>query len=282
MVCGTLAVMSARFASLALVLAAACVHGQVGTQPASTRAVADLAVPVPAAPATQHPSLASSAAQAARHASLASAAPVAPDASLLSSSAQAISSAPAADGLVCAGEETCLKVQAKLETVRRNIGGWCGTPDAMAHHELVNLGTVVVPYLERALGDPDLEVAEFASSVLLDLGARGPVEAWCAGPRARPAHCDRLAKFQGLHIPIDVTGRWSGTPTTTTLVLRREGGALVGELCVAGGLCYPLERVAWIRNRLTFDYEEPAGTRWVDLVVDRSVASGSGFVLWRN
>jgi hypothetical protein len=76
-------------------------------------------------------------------------------------------------------EAACAKVRESLEVVRANIGGWCGTPDLGAHHEMVSLGAAAVPCLREALADRDYEVAYAAARVLRSTERVGVIEGWC-------------------------------------------------------------------------------------------------------
>jgi hypothetical protein len=85
---------------------------------------------------------------------------------------------PGPRALACS-DPTCERVVDALEIRRRNIGGWCGTPNLRAALALSDLGPTAVPFLVRAFDDRDTEVAELAMRASVGLGAIDPVIAWC-------------------------------------------------------------------------------------------------------
>ena len=87
---------------------------------------------------------------------------------------------PGPPALACAeADATCRGVARALDNRRRNIGGWCGTPNLRAQLSLLEAGEAAVPYLVRAFDDRDLEVALLAMTAATQLGATGEVIDWC-------------------------------------------------------------------------------------------------------
>ena len=86
---------------------------------------------------------------------------------------------PAVD--CAANDRMCRNVVDSLETVRRNIGGWCGTSRIWAQQVLRDQGRAAVPYLARAFDDRDTEVAVVAMRTTVDLGDVDRVVDWCRG-----------------------------------------------------------------------------------------------------
>jgi hypothetical protein len=83
------------------------------------------------------------------------------------------------------GDATCGEVSKALEMRRRNIGGWCGTPNVAAQSMLLGLGRDAVPYLATVFDDPDDEIAQLALDVTVEVGCPQVVVAWCEGIRDR-------------------------------------------------------------------------------------------------
>lgn len=174
-----------------------------------------------------------------------------------------IGGTPGPPAIACAADDpTCLEVQQVLERVRGNIGGWCGTTQAMGHQTLLVRGPETVPHLERALADRDADVAAFAARLLIDHGAGDRVIAWCAAHTRPPNACADLRVEAARTARLPVVGTWSGhlvsladaDATAVTLRLRRDPNILTGELCIEARGCVPLERAALVGSLLSVRY----------------------------
>ena len=103
-----------------------------------------------------------------------------------------IGGTPGPPSIACAdGDDVCRGVSGALEMRRRNIGGWCGTPNLRAFIDADDYGRAALPHLARAFDDRDPEVAMFAMHVAVAIGDRESVEDWCRGvsDRYRIAMC---------------------------------------------------------------------------------------------
>ncbi|MBI2898270.1 MAG: hypothetical protein HYY06_32270 [Deltaproteobacteria bacterium] len=116
-----------------------------------------------------------------------------------------------------------------IESVRANIGGWCGTPDITAHDALLEAGDPVVPCLVATLTDDEEVVARFAAWVLSDLGETSRAVAWCRSRRRVPDDdlvCSRTQGVLARRRWAPPGGVWVGTATTArwqgSRVLRRQ------------------------------------------------------------
>jgi hypothetical protein len=141
------------------------------------------------------------------------------------------------------------RVRDAIETVRANIGGWCGTPDMTARSEILDVGLPAIPFLVEALDDGTGEIEKFAAWVLTDLGERAYVRAWC---EARDEH-DWCARHATRPEP-SWDGTWSGEALRhrytdagwesvripIRLVLRTHDRHVEGEACGELG-CAPID-----------------------------------------
>lgn len=173
-----------------------------------------------------------------------------------------IGGTPGPPAIACdLADATCLEAQDSLESIRRNIGGWCGTTTAMAYQLLLERGPTAIPHLERALSDRDPEVAGFAASVLIDLGAGDRVTSWCAATNPTPPDCDHLRSKAAALAALDIATTWSGRhilgDDRVSLRLRRDHDALTGELCVETHGCAPLTDISRTGALLAFEYTYP-------------------------
>ncbi len=204
-------------------------------------------------------------------------------------------------GLVCDGNQTCLRVRDMVEVARTSNGSKCGTSREQARSALLELGPAAVPYLARALRD-ERSVARFAAGLLVDLDAYRHVRAWCARTPSMTDICADLRARADALTRLDVVGTWYGTRidwlspdianTTAAIRLRRTDRGLTGDLCDDDHGCVDLDRIDLRGTRLAITYTRPAGPESVVLEVDDDFSGGvlrvagcpscySAYNLWR-
>jgi hypothetical protein len=158
-------------------------------------------------------------------------------------------------------DDVCGGVRDALETVRENIGGWCGTPDMVASHDLFRIGPAAIPWLLGALDDRDEEVARFAASNIVGLGGGDALAAWCA--RQNETSC-AAALQRHRELPTSIAGTYwmmpprhsveDGAVPTTRLALHERDGVVDGELCEADAACVS---VHGLRAGTRLELEDP-------------------------
>jgi hypothetical protein len=140
---------------------------------------------------------------------------------------------PGPAAVACADDSTCKAVVHQLETVRKNIGGLCGTPRLVAGARLLALGPAALPFLREAWDDRDDEVRGAALLAALSLGDGPAVTAWCSAHPRQDWPCVHLPGLEadmarGRAI-IAAGGRWTRKHASLELDAQGRGVLVAGK-----------------------------------------------------
>ncbi len=81
-------------------------------------------------------------------------------------------------GVECADAD-CAEVEAHLDVIRGEWGGWCGTVMMTEQSALIGMGNRAVPTLVRELGAESHVHARVAARTLVRLGHASEIVSWC-------------------------------------------------------------------------------------------------------